>query len=165
MPIFNNACAQDPIAFDATIRPSSIRSEATGEVLLFPRPMSTSRYVPPTIRFGSLVFEHQENVDSQFDKAQRPDSIYIGTVLVNLSSGKNSIEQDSGSSLDLDKSEDEVHLVQDCHICATSQHRKVIHTKRSETRTSQCTNERLEIVHFVEIAQPGFYMKPCRGVG
>ena len=82
--------------------------------------MSTSRYVPPTIRFGSLVFEHQENVDSQFDKAQRPDSIYIGTVLVNLSSGKNSIEQDSGSSLDLDKSEDEVHLVQDYHMCARS---------------------------------------------
>ena len=65
MRIFNNACVQDPIAFDTTIWPSSIRSEATGEVLLFSRPMSTSLYVPPTICFGSLVFEHQENVDSQ----------------------------------------------------------------------------------------------------
>ena len=65
MRIFNNACVQDPIAFEPTIWPSSIRSEATGEVLLFSRPMSTSLYVPPTICFGSLVFEHQENVDSQ----------------------------------------------------------------------------------------------------
>jgi hypothetical protein len=32
MSIFNNACVQDLIAFDATIGPSSIRSEATGEV-------------------------------------------------------------------------------------------------------------------------------------
>jgi hypothetical protein len=63
MPIFNNAGVQDPIAFDATIWPSSIRSEAKGEILLFPRPVTTSRYVPPTIRFGSLVFEHQENID------------------------------------------------------------------------------------------------------
>ena len=136
MPIFNNACIQDPIAFDATIWPSSIKSEATGEVLLFPRPMSTSRYVPLTIHFGSLVFEQQENVDSTLDKEKGPNSIYIITVPINLSSGQNSIEQDNGHRSDFDKSEDKVHLVQDCHICATSQHRKVMHTKRLET----CTN-------------------------
>ena len=121
--------------------------------------------MPPTIRFGSLVFEHQENTDPQLDKAQASDSIYVRIVPINLSSGQISIEQGSGHSIDFDNSKDEVHLVQDCHICTTSQHREVIHIKRSETRTSQCTNERLEIVHFVEIAQPGFYMKPCRGVG
>jgi hypothetical protein len=159
MLIFNNACVQDSIAFDATIWPSSIRSEETGEVLLFPRPMSTSRYVPPTIYFGSLVFEHQENVDSP-----RPNSILVGSIPIGLSSGQISTELDSGGNdPDFDRSEDEIHLVQDCHIYATSQHRKVIHTKRSETRTSQCTDERLEILHFVEIAQLGFYMKLCPG--
>jgi len=44
-----------------------------------------------------------------------------------------------------------------------SQHRKVIYTKRSEICTSQTTDEKSENVHFVEIAQPGFYMKPCPG--
>jgi hypothetical protein len=163
MPIFNNACAQDPIAFDATILPSSIRSEATGEILLLPQSMSTSCYVPPTIRFGSLVFEHQENIDPLLDKAQGSNSIYVGNIPIDLSSGQNSIEQDSGNSPNFDSLKDKVHLVQNCHICSTSQHRKVIHTKRSETRTSQCTDERLEILHFVEIAQLGFYMKLCPG--
>jgi hypothetical protein len=156
MLIFNNACVQDSIAFDATIWPSSIRSEATGEVLLFPRPMSTSRYVPPTIRFGSLVFEHQKNVDSP-----RPNSILVGSIPIGLSSGQISTELDSGGNdPDFDRSEDEIHLVQDCRICATSQHRKVIHTKRLEICTSQHANDN---VHFVEIAQSGFYTKPCPG--
>jgi hypothetical protein len=131
MPIFNNACVQDPIAFDSTIWPNSIRSEATGEILLFPRPMSMSRYMPPTIRFGSLLFEHQENADLLLDKAQGPESIYGRTVPINLSSGQISIEQGSGHRLDFDNSKDEIHLAQDYHICATSQHREVIHTKRS----------------------------------
>jgi hypothetical protein len=163
MPIFNNACVQDPIAFDATIWPSSIRSEATGEVLQFPRPVSASRYVPPIIRFGSLVFEHQENVDSPFYNAQGSDSVLVGSIPINLSSGQASTELDSWNQPDLDNSQDEINLVQDCHICTVSQHRKVIHTKRSEICTSQSADERSKNVHFVEIAQPGFYMKPCPG--
>ena len=111
MPIFNNACVQDPIAFDAIIWPRSIRSEAIGEILLFPRPMSMSRYVPPTIRFGSLVFEHQENIDQLFDKAQGPDSIHMGTIPINLSSGQISTEQDSGHGPNFNNLKDEIHLV------------------------------------------------------
>jgi hypothetical protein len=92
MPIFNNACVQDPIAFDATIWPSSIRSEARGEILLFPRSRSTSHNVPPTIRFGCLVFEHQENVDQPIIKAQGPDPIYVETIPIDSSSDKISID-------------------------------------------------------------------------
>jgi hypothetical protein len=129
MPIFSDACFQDPIAFNTTIWPSYIRSEATGEVLLFPQPVSTSHYVPPTIHFGSLVFEHQENVDSPFYNAQGSDSVLVGSIPINLSSDQASTELDNGNQPDLDNSRDEIHLVQDCHICAMSQHRKVIHTK------------------------------------
>jgi hypothetical protein len=97
MPIFNNAGVQDLIAFDATIRPSSIRSEAKGEILLFPQPVTTSRYVPPTIRFGSLVFEHQENIDSPFYNAQGSDSVFVRSILINLSLGQASTELGSGN--------------------------------------------------------------------
>jgi len=110
MRIFNNACVQDPIAFEPTIWPSSIRSKATGEVLLFSRPVSMSRYVTPTIRFGSLVFKHQENIDSQLYKAQGPDSVLVGSIPINLSSGQMSTEQDSGSDPDFDNSKDESTL-------------------------------------------------------
>ena len=81
-----------------------------------------------------------------------PDSVLVGSIPINLSLGQMSTEQDSGNDLDFDNSKDEIHLVQDYHICAASQHRKVIHTKRLDTRTSQCTDERLETVHFIEIA-------------
>jgi len=163
MPIFNNACVQDPITFDATIWPSSIRYEAIGETLLFPQPRSTSQYVPPSILFGSLVFEHQENIDRPFIKAKGPNPIHVETVPIDPSSDQISIEQDGGYSFSFDNSKDEVHHVQDCHICAMSQHREVIHTKRPGICTSLRFDERSETIHFVEIAQPRLYMKPCSG--
>ena len=79
-----------------------------------------SRYVTPTIRFGSLVFKHQENIDSQLYKAQGPDSVLVGSIPINLSLGQMSTEQDSGNDLDFDNSKDEIHLVQDCRVCAAS---------------------------------------------
>ena len=120
--------------------------------------------VPPSICFGSLVFEHQENIDHSLIKAQGPDPIYMETVPIGSSLDQISIEQDGGYSFDFYISKDEVHLVQDCHICATSRHREVTHTKRSGICTSLRSDERSKTVYFVEIAQPGLYMKPCSRV-
>jgi hypothetical protein len=58
MLIISGVWYTDPMQSDIEVLPTSVKFEILGDYHSGPQIYSTSRNMPPTIHFGSLVFEH-----------------------------------------------------------------------------------------------------------
>jgi len=68
----------DPMRSDIEALPTSAKSEILGDYHSGPQIYSPSRNMPPTIHFGSLVFEHEGDFNLKWTGIDAPDLTHAG---------------------------------------------------------------------------------------
>jgi hypothetical protein len=63
---------------DVEVLPTSVKSEILGDYHSGPQIYSPSRSMPPTIHFGSLVFEHDGDFNLMWMGIDDPDLTHVG---------------------------------------------------------------------------------------
>ena len=78
MPIINGVWYAAPMRSDVEVLPTSAKSEILSYHYPGPQIYSPSRNMPPTIHFGSLVFEHDGDFNLKWTWIDDPDLTRAG---------------------------------------------------------------------------------------
>ena len=113
MPIVKGVWYPDPTTSNVAIPPSSVRSEIIRDFHSYsPIRQLSPLYVPPSIHFGSLVFEHQGDFNLKLTRIEDPDLTRSGrevfTSWAQLPEG-DLANQASKLNLDYEGSDDEIN--------------------------------------------------------
>ena len=78
MPIISGVCYAELTCSNIEVLPTSAKSEILGDYHSGPQIYSPSRNMPPTIHFGSLVFEHEGDFNLKWTGIDAPDLTHAG---------------------------------------------------------------------------------------
>ena len=78
MPIISGVWNADPTHSNIEVLPTVVKSEILGDYHSGPHIYSPSHNMPPTIHFGSLVFEHDGDFNLKWTGIDDPDQTRAG---------------------------------------------------------------------------------------
>ena len=103
MPIISGVWYADPMHSEVEVLPTSVMSRILGDHRSGPQIYSPSRNMPPTIHFGSLVFEHDGDFNLKWTGIDDPDLTHTGwEVFTSWAQPTEEEKNDKTAQLDLD---------------------------------------------------------------